>query len=132
MGGTCGDCRTWPAQPARLPGQPAFPPRTPARGPTTRKGIPVEIRRRVKQRDGLRCRWCSSARDLEVHHITYRSGGGPDEDWNLITLCTEHHQKAHSDKRLWQPILRAVIWMHYVEGAVVTVPTAQRLLERAA
>lgn len=93
---------------------------------------PTHIRRRIKRRDAGRCRWCSSARNLEVHHITYRSSGGPDEDWNLITLCLECHQRVHADKRLYQPILRAVIWMHYVQGRIVSVPTARRLIEREA
>lgn len=34
---------------------------------------------------------------LEVHHIIYRSHGGPDEEWNLITLCKEHHMAAHNN-----------------------------------
>jgi hypothetical protein len=34
---------------------------------------------------------------------------------NLILLCGTHHASVHSNKRLWQPILRAYIWLYYVE-----------------
>lgn len=27
----------------------------------------------------------------------YRSHGGPDEEWNLITLCKDHHQHVHRE-----------------------------------
>ena len=45
-------------------------------------------------RDGWRCAapGCSSRRNLELHHIVYRSRGGSDDGWNLITLCCFHHR----------------------------------------
>ena len=49
----------------------------------------------VRERDNYRCRLCGIGDRLEVHHIVYRSQGGPDEAWNLITLCQMHHQAAH-------------------------------------
>jgi 5-methylcytosine-specific restriction endonuclease McrA len=44
------------------------------------------------ERDGglCTCPGCSKAAD-HVHHITYRSRGGGDEDWNLTCLCQAHH-----------------------------------------
>ena len=51
-------------------------------------------------RDGWRCAapGCSSRRNLEVHHVVYRSRGGPDHGWNLVTLCRFHHQRGeHGD-----------------------------------
>lgn len=51
-------------------------------------------------RDGWRCAapGCSSRRNLEVHHVVYRSRGGPDDGWNLVTLCRFHHLRGeHGD-----------------------------------
>ena len=39
---------------------------------------------------------CGYGVSLEVHHIYYRSHGGPDEPWNLITLCRGCHEAAHA------------------------------------
>jgi hypothetical protein len=36
---------------------------------------------------------CSARRNLHRHHIVYRSHRGPDEPWNLTTLCAWHHQR---------------------------------------
>ena len=36
---------------------------------------------------------CSARRNLHRHHIVYRSHEGPDEAWNLTTLCAWHHQR---------------------------------------
>jgi 5-methylcytosine-specific restriction endonuclease McrA len=87
------------------------------------------IRRRVKTRDGFRCRWCGRTTDLEVHHVLYVSQGGPDYDSNLITLCLRHHQEAHSDKRRWQPVLLCLLWRHYVDSIYSTVPEVARWLD---
>jgi hypothetical protein len=45
-------------------------------------------------RDGWRCTapGCTSRRNLENHHIMYRSRGGSDELFNLTCLCRFHHQ----------------------------------------
>lgn len=45
---------------------------------------------------------------------------------NLITLCLEHHAEAHSNKRLYQPVLRGLIWVYYVEGKLISVPQFMR------
>lgn len=50
------------------------------------------------------CRWCG-APGTEVHHIVYRSSGGPDVATNLIFLCGECHMRAHSSKAAYQPLL---------------------------
>jgi 5-methylcytosine-specific restriction endonuclease McrA len=42
-------------------------------------------------RDGWKCRHCNSRGPLHPHHIIYRSAGGPDELWNVITLCAFCH-----------------------------------------
>jgi len=49
----------------------------------------------VRHRDNFCCRICSSKDLIEVHHILFRSQGGPDEEWNLITLCKDCHGRSH-------------------------------------
>lgn len=83
-------------------------------------GIPTSVRAVVRARDKA-CRWCRHT-GTEVHHILYRSQGGPDDPSNLILLCGACHARAHSSKEAFQPILLACIWMHYVESSVMTVP----------
>jgi len=52
-----------------------------------------ERHHRILHRDGFRCMipGCSSRRNLQVHHIVFRSHGGGDEDQNLLCLCLAHH-----------------------------------------
>jgi len=52
--------------------------------------------RRVYERDGWRCTvpGCQSYRNLQAHHIRFRSLGGGDEASNLTTLCAAHHHRA--------------------------------------
>jgi hypothetical protein len=47
------------------------------------------------ERDGWRCSvpGCTARRNLQSHHIRFRSRGGPDEPWNRTTLCAHHHQR---------------------------------------
>ena len=50
----------------------------------------------VLNRDGYKCQHCGKKNcRLEVHHITYRSNGGTDDENNLITLCKECHDNIH-------------------------------------
>ena len=48
---------------------------------------------RIFERDGWRCRapGCASRRNLQVHHVIFRSHGGSDDDANLVVLCAAHH-----------------------------------------
>lgn len=41
---------------------------------------------------------CRIKSNLEVHHIIPRSQGGPDDEWNLITLCRECHRAITENK----------------------------------
>lgn len=94
-------------------------------------GLHQRVREAIRKRDGNVCRWCQKpAYRLEVHHVFYRSQGGPDYSSNLITLCDEHHRQAHSNKKLWQKVLLAVIWAHYVEKKYYTVPQMEKRLRR--
>lgn len=43
-----------------------------------------------------KCRSCGNEYFGPPHHIIYKSQGGPDELWNLITLCSECHERAHN------------------------------------
>lgn len=71
--------------------------------------IPPGIRQQVYERDGLNCRLCgrgvAGTFDAGIHHIKYRSEGGPHELWNLVLLCGKCHRLAHSSKHVWQPFL---------------------------
>lgn len=86
---------------------------TPYRRPELRD-VPTATRQRVRKRD-RRCRYCGTYDDLDVHHISYRSQGLDHQDHNLIVLCRTHHDIVHGNKALWQPVLRAYIWLYYVE-----------------
>lgn len=91
--------------------------------------LDAELRRIVRARDGNVCRWCGQ-QGQQIHHILYRSQGGPDLETNLVLLCTEHHGMVHSNKGHWQPTLLALLWLGYCEGRWMTVPEVERLLLR--
>jgi 5-methylcytosine-specific restriction endonuclease McrA len=59
-----------------------------------------ELHRAVLKRDGWRCQVCGGRRGLEVHHIHFRSRAGPDDEQNLITLCTRCHRQVHGRHEL--------------------------------
>ena len=44
-------------------------------------------------RDGWRCTapGCTARRNLQSHHVVFRSRGGPDVPSNRTTLCAFHH-----------------------------------------
>lgn len=46
-----------------------------------------ELRTRVMQRDGFRCRRCSTTSNLSIDHIIPVLAGGDDGDGNLQVLC---------------------------------------------
>lgn len=59
-------------------------------------------------------------RNTQVHHIIFLSEGGPDRQWNLITLCEYcHHNIAHKFKNDWQGQLLEIIngseWLESIE-----------------
>jgi hypothetical protein len=47
------------------------------------------------ERDGYRCTvpGCTARRNLQSHHIHFRSASGPDVAWNRTTLCAHHHHR---------------------------------------
>lgn len=56
-----------------------------------------KLTRRVFTRDGWQCRVprCKARSGLHCHHIIFRSHGGDDASYNLITVCNEHHEQIH-------------------------------------
>lgn len=56
----------------------------------------------VIERDGYRCAvpGCSSRRNLQDHHIVFRSAGGSNAPENRITLCAFHHHRCLHAGRL--------------------------------
>jgi hypothetical protein len=34
--------------------------------------------------------------EFDRHHVKSKGSGGPDEDWNLVNLCREHHGEIHT------------------------------------
>lgn len=65
--------------------------------------------RSVHERDNWRCRKCGTARNVEAHHIVYRSQGGSNDLTNLILLCNRCHAVVHSDKRRWMPVCQRYV-----------------------
>jgi len=53
-------------------------------------------------RDGYRCTvpGCTARRNLQSHHIWFRSACGPDVAWNRTTLCAYHHHRGVHAGRL--------------------------------
>jgi 5-methylcytosine-specific restriction endonuclease McrA len=97
---------------------------------TTGKAPSRDWKETVLERD-QRCRYCGTRRNLHVHHIDYKSQGGNNDLHNLIALCVEHHDLVHSDKGLWQPTLRAYIWLLYIEGRRLFLLDIRRIYGRA-
>jgi uncharacterized protein DUF222 len=65
-----------------------------------RKTVSPRLRRQVFARDHHRCTvpGCRSARNLDVHHVQFRSHVGPNSIWNLTVLCSGHHHLLHEGK----------------------------------
>lgn len=95
--------------------------------------IPPETRKAVKLRDRDQCRMCGTKRSLQIHHIRYRSElAGLSNDvihdyWNLALMCRDCHDKIHSNKRVWQPLLLGMMEIQKTTGRFLTVPQFERL-----
>lgn len=64
------------------------------------------------ERDQYKCRWCGRMNvGIDLHHVIYRSGGGQHVPDNLISLCRDHHNMAHSSKISYQQLLLDVLAM---------------------
>jgi 5-methylcytosine-specific restriction endonuclease McrA len=56
----------------------------------------AKLRYEVAQRDKLRCKVCRVRENLHTHHIIFRSHGGSDASWNLLTVCFDCHEAIHN------------------------------------
>lgn len=57
------------------------------------------VKQYVLTRDKRTCQHCGATdTKLEVHHIKFRSNGGTNTPFNLITLCSTCHKALHSGK----------------------------------
>ena len=59
------------------------------------------------------CQLCGSTQILAIHHIIYGKMHGSRKkltyEGNLIRLCKNCHDKVHSNKKHWQPILLEIV-----------------------
>lgn len=58
-----------------------------------------EMRKRILERDGYRCRVCNTDEALHVHHRTYARRGHEDTN-DLTTLCQVCHEDFHAKPRV--------------------------------
>ena len=71
------------------------------------------------------CEICGESRALNIAHIIPRSEGGPDDDWNLLFLCANHHYLFDNNiltKEEWNNIKwesKGSEAMHYINEIVV-------------
>ncbi|MHC9538316.1 MAG: HNH endonuclease [Vulcanimicrobiota bacterium] len=61
---------------------------------TERIHLKVASNYAILKRDHFQCQvpGCKCRRNLQVHHIIWRSKGGCDEEWNLLTMCKACHK----------------------------------------
>ena len=79
--------------------------------------IPVATREQILTRDARLCRLCGAHSEvLHVHHIVYRSQGGKNTRDNLVSLDWRCHDRVHSNKRIWLPVLQQVAVTDGVNG----------------
>ena len=81
--------------------------------------IPKKLRRAVKRRDRNRCRvpGCRNHCNLDVHHLWFWLHGGPNELWNLITLCEAHHMALHRGTLLIRGDHADHVTFHHPDGS---------------
>lgn len=54
------------------------------------------VKQAVLSRDNYACQICGKQKEhLHVHHIVFKSNGGSNRMDNLVTLCSECHEKIH-------------------------------------
>ena len=51
--------------------------------------------RYILERDNNKCRLCGREEEVQVHHITPRTLGGDNHEYNLLTLCKFCHSFIH-------------------------------------
>ena len=57
-----------------------------------------KAQRQGKARDNFTCQICGAKESVEGHHIIDVQFNGASDKDNIITLCSDHHKKAHKGK----------------------------------
>ncbi len=89
-----------------------------------RSRVATERQRRALVIRDTHCRYpgCRNRRFLKIHHLWHWSKGGPTDMWNLIQLCSFHHDAIHD---------RGVTLLKRSDGSIVARTPAGRLLKPA-
>lgn len=61
----------------------------------------------IREKEGIKCYFCHTVGDLELHHIIAVKDGGTDEPDNLVHLCKGCHRKTENWGRKKQLINNA-------------------------
>jgi len=77
------------------------------------KDIPLEIRKKVLQRDNFTCQKCGfqdiSSEELELHHINPKIFGGEIFEENFVTLCSICYEYAPGSEKEFKKYLNEKI-----------------------
>lgn len=76
--------------------------------------LPARIE--AMQRDGMRCRGCNTAEDLEVHHRRYPAVLGTENVDDLTTLCRQCHEAITTVIRQRRFVKEGKIYATVLEG----------------
>lgn len=82
----------------------------------SKASVKREVRTRVYERDGYRCRMCGGNRELTIHHHKPRAQGGGHELDNLVTLCLGCHRLVEKRRDLVKILRRILIARVSVQG----------------
>lgn len=95
-----------------------------------RDDVPTAVREDVLARDQHQCIRCGDPQ-VQLHHVHYRSEGVDHSPHNLVSLCVDcHNPVIHANKRYWQPMCLAYIWLRDVEGRVLPLGQVEKLVAR--
>jgi hypothetical protein len=88
--------------------------------------IPVAIRRKVMQRECFRCAvpGCPAKRNLDVHHIRFRSHGGRHVVEDCCVLCAGHHRQLHDGRLIITGRAPDLTFRFVPDDDVETAPTS--------
>lgn len=70
------------------------------------RSIPESVRNYVFNRDGGKCRKCSSTKFIHYHHVDHYAAGGKHQARNLMLLCIACHAMEHYGEKSY-PMMKA-------------------------
>jgi hypothetical protein len=74
--------------------------------------VPQEMEVKVLASHDHACARCGRRLDLHIHHIVFKSKGGPHEVWNLLPACRRCHANIHEGTlEVHRDPLGALYWM---------------------